>query len=77
MAVRQEVKGLTDQIQGVRTLVTDEMKGLRELVSNPQQQEQELRDAAALQASMKTMIDGLKTLQDLLQDTPELARRSS
>ena len=57
--------------------MTDEMKGLRELVSNPQQQEQELRDAAALQASMKTMIDGLKTLQDLLQDTPELARRSS
>ena len=69
LAVQKEVDGLTEQVRGLHTLVTSEIKGLRELTTAPQQQQQELREAIALQASMKAVVDGLKSQQDLLQDT--------
>ena len=69
LAVQKEVDGLTEQVRGLHTLVTSESKGLRELMTAPQQQQQELREAIALQASMKAVVDGLKSQQDLLQDT--------
>ena len=69
LAVQKEVDGLTEQVRGLHTLVISEVKGLRELATAPQQQQQELREAIALQASMKAVVDGLKNQQDLLQDT--------
>ena len=69
LAVQKEVDGLTEQVRSLHALVISESKGLRELMTAPQQQQQELREAIALQASMKAVVDGLKSQQDLLQDT--------
>ena len=54
LAVQKEVDGLTEQVRGLHTLVISEIKGLRELTTAPQQQQQELREAIALQASMES-----------------------
>ena len=59
-ALKAEVKGLVTEIKEVRAQLTEartQLTEVRTLVSNPQQQQGELREAIALQGTMKTVAD--------------------
>ena len=64
--LRTDMKNTMDEMKGRQQELMSEMQAIRAALDRTPQQE--IRDAIALQASMKSVVDELKSIQELVRD---------
>ena len=65
-AARTEIKGIAEEMKELRKELLAEIQNTRAALDHTPQQE--IKDAIALQASMKSVVDELKSIQELVRD---------